>query len=226
MIAGRPPHRAYRDPCAAVSPRHLRMFGQPTGRLRRPGRASIRVSASDRLEAVTVQTPHGANVAIMARSQWHRFYETSSAAPAELLFRLLSDLPNYGDWLPGSEAFGRTTDVEPYPVRRGTRYHDGKPDEPGNDWWGTVTGYQPSGSVDFHHTIHVKQLRATVDVHIHYSLEAENGGTVVTRWLILDVTMPVVFRPLRSLATARFDKENVRTMAALKQYAEAQSSIG
>jgi hypothetical protein len=162
----------------------------------------------------------------MARSQWHKFYETSIAAPADLLFRLLSDLPNYHDWLPGSEAFGRTTDIEPYPVRRGSQYHDGKPDHPGKDWWGTVTGFQPPGSVDFHHTIHVRQLLATVDVHIHYSLEAENGGTVVTRWLVLDVTMPVVFRLLRPLVTASFDKENVRTMAALKQYAEVQSSVG
>jgi hypothetical protein len=162
----------------------------------------------------------------MARSQWHKFYETSIDAPAELLFRLLSDLPNYGDWLPGSEAFGRTADVEPYPVRRGTRYHDGKPDQAGKDWWGTVTGFQPPGSVDFHHTIHVKQLLATIDVHIHYSLESDAGGTAVTRWLVLDVTMPVVFRPLRPLVTASFDKENVRTMASLKQHAEAQSSVG
>ncbi|MGD0702322.1 MAG: SRPBCC family protein [Trebonia sp.] len=161
----------------------------------------------------------------MARSQWHKFYETSIDAPPELLFRLLSDLPHYGGWLPGSEAFGRTTDVEPYPVRRGTRYHDGKPDQPGKDWWGTVTGYQPPGSVDFQHTIHVRQLLATVDVHIHYSLESGDGRTLVTRWLVLDVTMPIVFRPLRPLVTASFDKENVRTMAALKEYAEAQSSV-
>ena len=33
--------------------------------------------------------------------------------------------------------------------------------------------------------------------------------------------MPVLFRPLRPLVTARFDKENVRTMAALKTYAVA-----
>jgi hypothetical protein len=161
----------------------------------------------------------------MGRSQWHKFYESSIDAPAELLFRLVSDLPNYGDWLPGSEAFGRTTDVEPYPVGRGTRYHDGKPDQAGRDWWGTVTGFQRPGSVDFHHTIHVRQVLATVDVHIHYSLEAEGGGTLVTRWLVLDVTMPVVFRPLRPLITASFDKENVRTMAALKEYAEEHSSV-
>ena len=47
----------------------------------------------------------------------------------------------------------------------------------------------------------------------------------MTRWLVLDVTMPAVFRPLRPLITAGFDKENVRTMAALKQYAEARSSV-
>jgi uncharacterized protein YndB with AHSA1/START domain len=159
----------------------------------------------------------------MARSQWHRFYTASINAPAELLFRLLSDLPNYPEWLPGSAAYGRTTDVEPYPVRRGSRYHDGKPGEPGKDWRGTVTGFQPPGSLDFHHTIQVRQLAATVDVHIHYSLEAADSGTLATRWLLLDVTMPVVFRPLRPLMTASFDKENVRTMGALKQYAEAQS---
>ncbi len=158
----------------------------------------------------------------MARSQWHRFYTASVNAPAERLFLLLSDLPGYGEWLPGSAAFGQTTDVTPYPVRLGTRYHDGKPNQPGKDWWGTVTGFQPPGSLDFQHTIHVRQLAATVDVRIHYSLEAADAGTVVSRWLVLDVTMPVVLRPLRPLITASFDKENARTIAALRRHAEAR----
>lgn len=158
----------------------------------------------------------------MASSQWHRFYVSAIAAPPDLLFKLLSDLPNYRDWLPGSSQYGETTDVEPYPVRRGSRYHDGKPDQPGKDWWGTVTGFQPPGSVDFHHTIRVRQLRATIDVHIHYSLEAGDGATAVSRWLVLDIAMPAVLRPLRPLVTASFDKENERTMAALKSHAEAQ----
>ncbi|HEX9518249.1 MAG TPA: hypothetical protein VF940_18955 [Streptosporangiaceae bacterium] len=34
---------------------------------------------------------------------------------------------------PGSEQFGKATDVEPYPVQLGNRYHDGKPDEPGKN---------------------------------------------------------------------------------------------
>jgi hypothetical protein len=158
----------------------------------------------------------------VARSQWHKFYASTIAAPPELLFGLLSDLPNYGNWLPGSQAYGGTTEVTPYPVQRGTRYHDGKPDEPGNDWWGTVTGFQPPGSLDFQHTIHVRQLAATVDVSIHYSLEAEDGITAVTRWLILDITMPMAFRPARPLITSSFHRENARTMAALKAYAESR----
>lgn len=157
----------------------------------------------------------------MPSSQWHKFYTSTVAAPPGVLFELLSDMPNYGRWLPGSGQFGRTTDVKPYPVQLGSRYHDGKPDEPGKDWWGTVTGFQPPGSIDFHHTINISQLRATVDVHIHYSFESPDGSTQVNRWLILDVAMPGVFRPLRRLITDRFDKENVRTMAAVKEYAEA-----
>jgi hypothetical protein len=160
----------------------------------------------------------------VAHSQWHRFYTSKVAAPPGLLFALLSDLPNYDRWLPPSSQFASTTDVEPYPVQFGSRYHDGKPGEPGKDWWGTVTGFQRPGFIDFHHTIGVRQLRATVDVHIHYSFEQEQAGTAVNRWLVLDFSMPVVFRPLRRLITAEFAKENLRTMAAVKRYAEEHAS--
>jgi hypothetical protein len=159
----------------------------------------------------------------MSHSQWHRFYRSDMSAPPTLLFKLLSDLPNYGVWLPASDQFDGTTDVKPYPVQLGSRYHDGKPDQPGKDWWGTVTGFQPPGSVDFHHTIHVKPLKATIDVNIHYSFEPADAKTHVTRWLVLDVSMPIIFRPLRRFITASFEKENLRTMAAVKIYAEAHA---
>jgi uncharacterized protein YndB with AHSA1/START domain len=156
----------------------------------------------------------------MATSRWHKFYSSTIAAPPAVLFELLADMPNYQRWLPGSSRFAETTDVEPYPVQLGSRYHDGKPAQPGKDWWGTVTGFQPPGSLDFHHTIQVSQLKATVDTHIHYSFEPQDGGTELTRWLVLDITMPILVRPLRTLIIKSFDVENVRTMAALKQYAE------
>jgi hypothetical protein len=160
----------------------------------------------------------------MSASQWHKLYVASIIAPASVLFDLLADLPNYGRWLPGSEQFGRITDVDPYPVALGSLYHDGKPGEAGKDWWGTVTGFQPPGSLDFHHTIHVSQLRSTVEVQIHYSLEQGSDDTTVTRWLVLDVSMPFLLRPLRRAITNRFDRENVRTMGALKAYAEAHQA--
>jgi hypothetical protein len=113
--------------------------------------------------------------------------------------------------------------VEPYPVRLGSRYHDGKPGQSGKDWWGTVTGFQPPGSLDFHHTIHVSQVKATVDVHIHYSFEPKDSGTQVNRWLVLDITMPILLLPLRQLILKSVDRENLRTIAAVKKYAEAHS---
>jgi hypothetical protein len=162
----------------------------------------------------------------MSGSQWHRFYASTIAARPELLFGLLSDLPNYGRWLPPSGQFAATTDVEPYPVQLGSRYHDGKPGHAGRDWWGSVTGFQPPGSIDFQHTIKVRPLRATVEVHIHYSFEQAGQATLVTRWLVLDFAMPMGFRPLRPAITARFNQENLRTMAAVKRYAEAQAGDG
>ena len=50
------------------------------------------------------------------------------------------DMPNYGRWLPGSEAFGGMTEVSPYRVRLGTTYLDAGPlgQRPGS-----VTGYDP-----------------------------------------------------------------------------------
>jgi hypothetical protein len=133
----------------------------------------------------------------MAESQWHKFYKAEVAAQPAVLFELLSDMPNYGHWLPPSEAFGETTDVVPYPVQLGSKYHDGKPAEPGKDWRGTVTGFQPPGSIDFHHIIHIGQLWTTVDVRIHYSIEREGQRTLVSRWLVLDIAMPGILRPLR-----------------------------
>ena len=89
----------------------------------------------------------------------------------------------------------------------------------------TVTGVQPPGALDFQHTIPIRQLRATVDVHIHvhihYSIEEADAVTRVSRWLVLDIHMPFALRPLRPAITRTFDIENVRTMEALKTYAES-----
>jgi hypothetical protein len=157
----------------------------------------------------------------MPASHWHKLYTVDVVASPSVVFELIADMPKYGRWLPGSASYGGTTDVEPYPVRLGSRYHDGKPGEPGKDWRGEVVGFQPPGSVDFHHTIYARQVRATIDTHIHYSFEPVGAGTRVTRWLLLTINMPLVVRPLRRLIISAFDKENVRTLDALAEYAHA-----
>jgi hypothetical protein len=157
----------------------------------------------------------------MPTSHWHKLYTVDVVASPSVVFELIADMPKYGRWLPGSASYGGTTDVEPYPVRLGSRYHDGKPGEPGKDWRGEVVGFQPPGSVDFHHTIYARQVRATIDTHIHYSFEPVGAGTRVTRWLLLTINMPLVVRPLRRLIISAFDKENVRTLDALAEYAHA-----
>lgn len=158
----------------------------------------------------------------MSTSHWHKIYSAQVAAPPRVLFDLIADLPDYGRWLPGSAQFDRTAEVEPYPVRLGTRYHDGQPDLPGRSWWGAVTGFQPPGSLDFHQTIPAPQVRASIDVHIHYTFEPQGDGTRLSRWLVLDISMPLLLRPLRGAVISRFDRENLRTIAAVKQYAEQQ----
>jgi hypothetical protein len=46
---------------------------------------------------------------------------------SEFIFDLIADMPNYGRWLPGSEAFSGTTKVSRYPIRLGTTYLDAGP---------------------------------------------------------------------------------------------------
>jgi uncharacterized protein YndB with AHSA1/START domain len=155
-------------------------------------------------------------------SHWHKLYRADIIAPPEALFDLLADLPHYGRWLPPSGQYAATTEVEPYPVHLGSRYHDGKPGGEGRGWWGTVTAFARPNALDFHHRIDVPEVRAVVDVNIHYSLEAQAAGTRLVRWLVLDIRMPAILRPLRSAIVKPFDVENVRTLAALKAYAESQ----
>ena len=154
----------------------------------------------------------------MAMTYWHKVYVANVSAPPQAVFGLIADLPKYPDWLPGSEEYRGTTDVEPYPVQLGSRYRDGKPGEEGKDWWGTVIGYQPPGSLDFQHSIAVAPARGVVDVHIHYSFAEKDGGTLVQRWLLLEIRLPLVLLPVKGVIVRRFDAENVRTMDAVARH--------
>jgi uncharacterized protein YndB with AHSA1/START domain len=149
-----------------------------------------------------------------------RFTARIEGSP-EAIFDLIADMPNYGRWLPGSEAFGGTTEVSPYPVRLGTTYLDAGP---AGERRGFVTGYDPPRHIAFHQTMPLKRgpLTANIDVHIRYTFEPVEHATNVIRDLDLTIQIPGLLKVAEPLVVWAFRKENLRILAELKRYVEAQ----
>jgi hypothetical protein len=151
----------------------------------------------------------------------HPRFTASIKGSPQAIFELIADMPNYGRWLPGSDAFGGTTEVSPYPVRLGTTYLDAGP---AGKRPGSVTGFDPPRFIAFHHTMLLTKgpLRADIDVHIRYTLKQEEQATFVIRDLDLAIEMRGLLRLLEPVVLSAFRKENVRILAELKRYVEAQ----
>jgi hypothetical protein len=151
----------------------------------------------------------------------HLEFATKIRGSAETIFDCIADMPNYGHWLPGSNAFGGTTDVAPYPVTLGTTYLDAGP---AGERPGRVTGFEPPAFIEFHQTMLVKQwpLRANLDILKWYRLKPGDSGTEVQ--CVLDMTVKVAPAALSSigqaLIVAAFKKENERVLAVLKRHVE------
>ena len=128
-------------------------------------------------------------------------------------------MPNYGRWLPGSQAFGSTTQVVPYPVRLGTTYYDAGP---AGARPGSVTEFDPPRHISFRHTMALKlgPFSGDADITIRYTFEPLGRVTRVIRALDMALQVPVLLRPFVIYA---FNKENVRILAELKRHVEAQA---
>lgn len=139
----------------------------------------------------------------------------------EIVFDLVADMPNYGRWLPDSSAFGGTVDVTPYPVRLGTTYLDTGPIEKP----GVVTEYNPPKYLSFHHSVQLRRglLKTDVDARIRYAFAPRDDGTFVVRRLLLSFKLSWILIFAIPFILYGFRKENERTLAALKQYVEAQT---
>lgn len=139
-----------------------------------------------------------------------------------VIFDLIADMPNYGCWLRGSEAFGGTTNVSPYPVRLGTTYLDAGAE---GERPGTVTEYDPPHHIGFHHTMLLRKgpLAADIDVRIRYTLEPQEDATNVIRALDMRIRMRGLMKIAQPLVVRGFRRENERILAALQSYAEAQT---
>jgi uncharacterized protein YndB with AHSA1/START domain len=154
-------------------------------------------------------------------STFHLEFTARIEGSPETIFDLIADLPNYGRWLPGSNAFGATTEVTPYPVRLGTTYLDAGPvgQRPGS-----VTEFDPPKRIAFHQTMLVKRgpLAADTDIQIGYGLEPVDGATRVVRTLDLTIRIPGLLKIVQPLVAAAFRKENARVLAELKRHVEGQ----
>ena len=143
--------------------------------------------------------------------------------PAEMIFDLIADMPNYDRWLPTSSAFGGTIDVKPYPVRLGTTYLDAGPIlKPG-----MVTEFDRPRAISFRHSVQIRQnsLNTDVDARIRYTLESKNNETFVDRRLALAFDLRGISRLALPLLLYAFRKENNRTLNCLKKHVEG-SGIG
>ena len=151
----------------------------------------------------------------------HLQYTAQIIGSPETIFDLIADMPNYGRWLPGSEAFGATTQVSPYPVRLGTTYLDAGP---AGERPGSVTRFDRPKSIAFHHNMLLKRwpLIANIDAHILYTIEPMDSITAVTRDIDLTFQIPGIMKLAEPLVLSAFRKENVRLLPALKCYVEAQ----
>ena len=151
----------------------------------------------------------------------HPQFTVRIAGAPQAIFDLLADMPNYGRWLPGSNAFGGTTEVVPYPVRLGTTYLDAGP---AGRRPGSVIGYDPPRSLAFHQTmlLHRGPLTANIDIQIRYTLEPLDRATRVIRDLDLTIHIPGLLKVAEPLVVRAFHKENARVLAELKRYVEAQ----
>ena len=153
-------------------------------------------------------------------STTHPKFTAQIESSPEIIFDLIADMPNYGRWLSGSEAFGGTTHVEPYPVRLGTTYLDAGP---AGERPGSVTAYDYPKHIAFHHTMLLKKgpLLADIDVNIRYTFEPAGSGTFVSRQLDLTIKMTGILKLALPFVRYAFNKENVRILAELKRYAES-----
>ena len=65
-------------------------------------------------------------------------------------------------------------------------------------------------------------LTANIDVHIRYTFEPVEHATCVIRTLDLTIQIPGLLNVAEPLVASAFRKENVRILAELKHYIEAQ----
>jgi hypothetical protein len=156
-------------------------------------------------------------------SNSHLRFTSQVGGLPEVIFDLIADMPNYSRWLPDSSAFGGTVNVTPYPVRLGTTYLDAGPIEKP----GSVIEFERPKHISFRHTVLIRRgvFRTDIDARIRYTLEQNHGGTLILRELDLTFNLHGLLRLALPYILLSFRKENIRTLAKLKQYVETGKKL-
>lgn len=148
-------------------------------------------------------------------------------APAKEVFGILIDLPTYHNWLPETNAFKGTTQVSHNPIKLGTTYHE--PGPAGTRKGEVVEFEAPAagkpGKVTFKQPMSMKPyvLGMVLDVKVTMKVTEEGNPATGLKTVLdrdVDLSYPWALWAFKPLVDGDFKKESMRTMEALKAYAE------
>jgi uncharacterized protein YndB with AHSA1/START domain len=143
--------------------------------------------------------------------------ETTIQRPADAIFQLIADLPNYAQWLPGSGTFGQITMLSDPPFGLGARYRDVGPS---TRMEGSIVEYDPPHRLAFEQ--HTQQrllgVPSALTVRATYELTDTPSGTRVVRRF--DGKLRGLFWLLQPYVIPTLKRENERILAMMKAYLE------
>jgi uncharacterized protein YndB with AHSA1/START domain len=141
---------------------------------------------------------------------------TEIRRPAAEVFEVITDLRGYGRWLGSSADYGGTTEISDDPVTAGTTYVE--PSRVGVRR-GTVTEFRAPELVTFDQPMTLRpKVFGVIDIQVTYSLIPVEDGVRLER--VVTVALPWQAKLVAPLVLARFRRESVRTVQALKVFAE------
>lgn len=140
-------------------------------------------------------------------------FETTIQRPIEDVFALIADLQHYDKWLEPSSLYGTTVHISDNPVKLGTQYVDsGK----ASRMIGSVTAFEPPNKIHFRQV--TASLIGKLDVEARYTLTSQNGGTHVSRDMV--VRPNGGYSLLQGFLLGAIRKESTRILAAMKTWME------
>ncbi|AKK29054.1 SRPBCC family protein [Mycobacterium sp. EPa45] len=136
---------------------------------------------------------------------------------AERIFDVITDLRGQDGWLSESSAFKGTEDISTGPVRVGTTYR-----EPGplGVRSGVVTEFERPTAVTFHQPMTLKFGLGVLDITLGYTLTPQGATSTHVR-RVCRLTLPAHLKPFKPVFVRAFRVESARTLAALKEHADA-----